>query len=167
MCIRDSFGRVNPFLRGVINGWQISAIVTLESGLPFTVTTGKDNNLDGNTNDRGNLMGNPVLDPHRGQSNVTAEWFNTAAFASPANGSDGTSARNLLTGPGTKNVDMGIFRNFKIRERMTLQARGEFTNSFNIVNLGNPTATMSSSLFGQIRSAASMRQAQLGLRLTF
>jgi hypothetical protein len=62
---------------------------------------------------------------------------------------------------------MGIFRNFKIRERMTLQARGEFTNSFNIVNLGNPTATMSSSLFGQIRSAASMRQAQLGLRLTF
>ncbi len=163
----DYFGHTNLFLRNVINGWQLSAIATLESGLPFTVTTGKDNNFDGNTNDRGNLVANPFLDPHRGQANVTAEWFNTAAFASPANGADGTSARNLMTGPGTKNVDMALFRNFKVRERMTLQARGEFTNAFNMVNLGNPTGTMSSSLFGQIRTASAMRQVQLGLRLTF
>ena len=163
----DYFGKTNAFLRNVVNGWQLSAIVTLQSGLPFTVTTGKDNNLDGNTNDRGNLIGNPYLDPHRGQAVVTGEWFNTAAFASPANGADGTSARNLLTGPGTKNVDLGLFRNFQFGERMKLQARGEFSNAFNIVNLGNPTATMSSSLFGQIRSASAMRQVQLGLRLTF
>jgi hypothetical protein len=163
----DYFGKTNPFLRSVIDGWQLSAIATLESGLPFTVTTGKDNNLDGNTNDRGNLIGNPFLGAHRGQALVTGEWFNTAAFGSPVNGADGTSARNMLTGPGTKNVDMGIFRNFKIHEHMTLQARGEFTNAFNIVNLGNPTTTMSSSLFGQIRTAAAMRQVQVGLRLTF
>jgi len=163
----DYFGKTNPFLRNVINGWQLSAIATLQSGLPFTVTTGKDNNLDGNTNDRGNVMGSPILDPHRGQAIVTGEWFNTAVFTSPANGADGTTGRNALTGPGAKNIDMGIFRNFKFRERMTLQARGEFTNAFNIVNLQNPTTTMSSSLFGQIRTASAMRQVQLGLRLTF
>jgi hypothetical protein len=163
----DYFGKVNPFLRNVINGWELSGIVTLESGLPFTVTTGKDNNLDGNTNDRGNLTGDPFLDPHRGQAIVSGEWFNTTVWTSPANGADGTSARNLLTGPGTKNVDLGLFRNFRIRERMTLQARGEFANGFNMVNLGNPTATMSSSLFGQIRSASAMRNVQVGLRLTF
>jgi len=163
----DYFGKTNPFLRNVINGWQLSAIATLQSGLPFTVTTGKDNNLDGNTNDRGNVMGSPILDPHRGQAIVTGEWFNTAVFTSPANGADGTTGRNALTGTGAKNIDMGIFRNFKFRERMTLQARGEFTNAFNIVNLQNPTTTMSSSLFGQIRTASAMRQVQLGLRLTF
>ena len=82
-------------------------------------------------------------------------------------GTDGTSARNLLIGPGLKNVDLGIFRNFQISDRFTLQARGEFTNIFNLVNLNNPTATLSSNLFGQIRNAADMRQVQLGMRLTF
>ena len=47
------------------------------------------------------------------------------------------------------------------------QVPGEFTNAFNLVNLGSPTATLSSSQFGQVRSANSMRQVQLGLRLTF
>ncbi len=60
-----------------------------------------------------------------------------------------------------------MFRNFHISERLVLQARGEFTNSFNFVNLGAPTATLSSSQFGQIRSAGSMRQVQVGLRMTF
>jgi hypothetical protein len=50
---------------------------------------------------------------------------------------------------------------------MSLQARGEFTNAFNMVNLSNPTATMNSSLFGQIRGGNPMRQVQVGLRLTF
>jgi hypothetical protein len=161
------FGKSNPFLRAVINGWSLSAITTIESGTPFSVTTGKDTNLDGNNNDRANLVGAAALDPHRGQALVSQEWFNIAAFAQGANGTDGTAGRNILDTPGTKNVDLGIFRNFKIGERMTFQARGEFTNAFNIVNLGTPTTTLSSSLFGQIRSASAMRQAQLGLRLTF
>jgi hypothetical protein len=161
------FGKSNPFLRAVIDGWSLSAITTLESGTPFSVTTGKDNNLDGNTTDRANIAGAAALDPHRGQALVSLEWFNTAAFASGANGTDGTSGRNILDAPGTKNVDLALFRNFKFHERMTFQARGEFTNAFNIVNLGAPTTTLSSSLFGQIRSASAMRQTQLGLRLTF
>jgi hypothetical protein len=72
-----------------------------------------------------------------------------------------------MTGPGSKNVDLGLTRNFRIRERISLQARGEATNGFNLVNLSNPTATMNSPLFGQIRGASAMRQLQLGLRLTF
>jgi hypothetical protein len=163
----DYFARVNPFLRAIINGWSLSSIVTLESGTPLTITTGKDTNLDGNNNDRANLVGNPYLDPNRSRSAVTAAWFNTAAFAQGGNGTDGTAGRNILDGPGTKNVDMGIFRNFKIRERMMFQARGEFTNAFNMVNLGTPTLTLNSTAFGTIRTAAGMRATQLGLRLTF
>lgn len=161
------FGRANPALRTVINGWELSAITTLESGIPFNVTTGKDTNLDGTTNDRGNLIGNPYLDPHRGIGVVSSMWFNTAAFAAGAAGADGTLGRDVLTGPGTKNVDLGLFRNFKIREKVNFQARGEFSNAFNMVNLSNPTGTMSSGLFGEIRSASAMRQVQVGLRVTF
>ena len=72
-----------------------------------------------------------------------------------------------MTGPGSKNVDLAITRNFRIRERMDFQTRAEATNAFNLVNLSNPTGSLNSALFGQIRGAGAMRQLQLGLRLTF
>jgi hypothetical protein len=135
----------------------------------MNITVGSDVNLDGNNTDRVNLIPgiDPVLDPHRSRSAVSNEWFNTAAFAKPAAGTDGNFARNVLDAPGVKDIDMGLFRNFKIKERLALQARGEFTNAFNFVNLSAPTLTMSSSQFGKIVSAGAMRNVQLGLRLTF
>ena len=163
----DYFNHVNPFLRAVINGWELSAVATLESGLPINITTGSDTNLDGVTNDRVELVGNPYLDPHRSRSDVSNAWFNTAAFAAPAAGTDGNLGRNVLSAPGSKDVDMGLFRNFKFKERFNLQARGEFTNAFNFVNLSGPTVTLSSAAFGTIRTAGTMRQVQLGLRLTY
>jgi hypothetical protein len=163
----DYFSKLNPVARAILNGWELSSIVTLQSGLPFNITSGTDTNLDGTNNDRPTLVGNPFLDPNRSRDQTTAAWFNTAAFAKPLNGVDGNVARNLMDRPGSKNVDAGLFRNFKFGERMTLQARGEFTNVFNLVNLGAPTGTLSSTQFGQIRSAGSMRQVQVGLRMTF
>jgi hypothetical protein len=157
----------SPLLKNVLNGWTLSPIITLSSGLPFTVSSGKDNNYDGVTNDRANVVGNPILDPHRSRAQVLAQWFNTAAFVANPIGTDGTSARNLLDGPGSRNIDMGIFRDFSLRERMKLQFRAEFTNFFNLVNLNAPNGTLTASTFGQITSAGNMRQLQLGLRLTF
>ncbi len=154
-------------VRHILNGWTVSPIVNLASGMPFTVTSGKDNNLDGNSNDRANLVGNPYLDPGRSRSDVTAQWFNTAAFAANPIGTDGTSARNLLDAPGFRNVDMGLFRDFAIRERMKLQFRAEFTNFFNMVSLNSPNSVLTSSSFGKITTAREMRQLQLGLRLAF
>ncbi len=164
------FDKTNPFLKAVINGWQLSGIVTLQSGLPFSVVTGADSNVDGNANDRANVTGNPFLDPNRSRAAVTAAWFNTSAFSLPTGGQDGNAARNLMTGPGTKNIDLGLFRNFRIKEKFDFQLRGEFTNAFNIVNLSNPNGTYSTAVnnnFGKILTAAQMRQVQLGLRLSF
>lgn len=163
----DYFRGRSALVRGILNGWQVSAIVTLQSGLPFSVTSGSDTNLDGNNNDRAMLIGNPFLDPNRPRSQTTAAWFNIAAFGKPGAGVDGNTARNLMDRPGSKNVDGGLFRNFKMTERLTLQLRGEFTNAFNIVNLSGPTANLTSNQFGQIRGAGAMRQVQLGARLTF
>lgn len=94
----------------------------------------------------------------RSRLDVTNIWFNTAAFVANPVGTDGTAGGNILNGPGSENADIGFFRNFKLRESMTLQFRSEIANAFNFVNLSGPTASMNSSTFGMI---------QLGLRLSF
>ncbi len=157
----------NPFVRHVLNNWTVSAIASARSGAPYTVTTGQDTNLDGSSTDRGNLVGVPYLDPNRSRSDVSNAWFNTAAFAKPATGADGTSGRNILDGPGQKLVDLGLFRQFQVREGLRLEFRAELTNAFNIVNLSQPNSNMNSSGFGTIRTANQMRQTQFGLRLSF
>jgi Carboxypeptidase regulatory-like domain len=161
------YNGTNGFMKTLLNGWTLSPIVTIGSGLPFTVTSGKDNNYDGVSNDRADVIGNPILDPGRSRAESTAMWFNTAAFASNAIGKDGNSARNLLDAPGFRNVDMGIFRDARIRENVKLQFRAEFTNFFNLVSLQTPNAVLTSATFGRITTARDMRQLQLGLRLTF
>jgi outer membrane receptor protein involved in Fe transport len=162
----------NAVLRHIFNGWSLSPIVKIRSGLPFTVTNGNvDANLDGNTADRAQLIGDPHLD-----NPTAARWFNTAAFAQnpvvTGVATDGTSPRNFLYGPGYWTVDLGISRDFHLTERVGLRFRAEATNAFNHVNLGQPNASVpanvaTSTTFGVISSAGAMRKLQFGLRLTF
>jgi hypothetical protein len=167
----DYYKGSNRVLRHLINGWSISPIVKLRSGLPFTITNGNvDANLDGNTNDRAQLIG----DPHMANP-TAAQWFNTAAFVQnkvvTGVATDGNSARNLLDGPRYRVVDLAISRDFRLTERFRLSFRAEGTNVFNMVNLGQPGAAVpsgaTSTTFGVISAANSMRKLQFGLRLTF
>ncbi len=67
-------------------------------------------------------------DPNRPRNQVIGAWFNPAAFRTQAIHSfDGTADRNIIDGPGMKNVDMGIFRAFRITESKSLQFRAEAT----------------------------------------
>ncbi len=167
----DYYTGSNAFARNVINGWSISPIIKLRSGLPFTITNGNvDANLDGNTNDRAQLIGDPnIANP------TAAQWFNTAAFVQNkvVNGvaTDGNSPRNLLDAPGYRVVDLALSRDFKFGERVKLRFRAEGTNAFNMVSLGQPGAAVptgaTSATFGVVTTANSMRKLQFGLRLTF
>jgi hypothetical protein len=106
-------------------------------------------------------------------------WFNINAFrqnpVTPGNPVEGNSPRNFLDTPGFRTVDLAIFRGFKFMERYSLEFRVEGTNVFNMVSLRAPNSTVPNNFnfplitgnFGQITSAESMRQLQLGLRLTF
>ena len=167
----DYYTGSNAIVRNVLNGWSISPIVKLRSGLPFTVSNGNvDANLDGNTNDRAQLIGDPrIANP------TAAQWFNTAAFAQnkvvTGVATDGTAPRNLLDGPGYRVVDLALSRDFRLSERFKLRFRAEGTNAFNMVSLGQPGAAVpsgaTSTTFGVISTANSMRKLQFGLRLTF
>jgi outer membrane receptor protein involved in Fe transport len=159
-------------LRHIFNGWSLSPIIKIRSGQPFTVTNGNvDANLDGATNDRARLVGDPHLD-----NPTAARWFNTAAFAQnpvvTGVATDGDSPRNFLYGPGYWTVDLGLSRDFRLTERVSLRFRAEATNAFNHVNLGTPGASVpangtTSASFGVITSAGAMRKVQFGARLTF
>jgi hypothetical protein len=162
----------NGIVRNLLNGWTISPIIKLRSGLPFTVTNGSvDANLDGNTNDRAQLIGDPTI-----ANPSAALWFNTAAFtqnrAVTGVATDGNSARNMLNGPAYHSVDLALSRDFRLQNRARLTFRAEATNVFNMVSLGQPgsvvpAAGTTSATFGVIRTAYSMRKVQFGLRLTF
>jgi Carboxypeptidase regulatory-like domain len=161
----------NALLRHIVNGWTVAPIIKLRSGLPFTVTNGNvDANLDGNTNDRAQLVGDPHID-----NPSAAQWFNTAAFVQnkvvTGVAVDGNSARNLLDGPGYRAVDLAISRGFRLPGDVRLTFRAEGTNVFNTVNLGTPGNSVpsgaTSTTFGVIRSANAMRRMQLGVRLAF
>jgi hypothetical protein len=168
----DFYRGENKVMKAIINGWSLSPILRIRSGRPFTVTNGNvDANLDGVSTDRARLIGDPHLD------NPTADmWFNINAFAQnpivTGVATDGNSARNLLTGPGYKAVDLALSRNFRFGERIKLRFRAEGTNIFNWVNYDLPNASTpanvaTSTTFGRITSAGAMRRLQFGLRLTF
>lgn len=154
--------------RALLNDWTLSAIFTYQSGQPLTISAGADRNLDGLATDRADLVGDPELDSDRPQDQQIEQWFNTAAFALPAIGTDGSAGRNIVEGPSFKNVDLGLFRDIRFGGRAVLQLRMEATNLFNTVNLSNPgTALNATATFGKIRTAGEMRRIQLGARLSF
>jgi len=183
----DYYRGSNFAMRQVINGWTISPIVSLQSGAPFTVTTGSNKNFDSSNNNRPDLAAgvNPVLSPSRSRSVSSKEWFNTAAFVANGpgvaggigpGGADGNSPRDYMRAPGYRDIDLGIFRDFHFEHGMVFQIRGEATNAFNMVSLNAPSASgvpptagasPTSGNFGKITGAASPRLIQVGARFTF
>jgi hypothetical protein len=169
----DYYRGGNAVVSHVVNGWSLSPIIKLRSGLPFTVTNNNvDANLDGVTaSDRAQLIGDPAL-----SDRSATMWFNTAAFTQNRSvtgvATDGNSARNLLDGPAYHSVDLALSRDFHLQGRVRLNVRAEGTNVFNMVSLGQPgnavpAAGTTSATFGVIRTANPMRKMQFGVRLTF
>src|SRR5439155_10267860 len=95
----------------ILSDWQMNAIARYSSGAPFTVTSGRDSNLDGVNNDRPDVVGNPFLDTSRSKDQRLARYFNPAGFAFAATGASGTAGRNIFYGPGSANWDVSLFKN--------------------------------------------------------
>jgi hypothetical protein len=169
-----------PVLRGknglarMTGGWQLSGSFYFSSGAPFSIATGADTAALGGSRGLGSqramLVGNPFLDPGRARQELITQYFNTAAFASPAVGSFGNSGRNILIGPGTFTTNLAILKNFQLSSREALgkiQFRAEAYNLINWVNLANPAASLTAPNFGHIASAGPARVMQFALRYDF
>jgi hypothetical protein len=166
------FGTGKPFVNqgGVANvllgGWQIGSIVTLQTGFPRTVSTGRDQSNTGAGFDRPNATGLQVNIP-RGEEDPEL-FFNTLAFQIQPFGSHGNVGRNTLIGPGMIAWDFSTHKNFAIREDHHLQFRFEAFNFPNHPNWGNPTTAANNVNFGKIRGTrTNMRELQFSLKYLF
>jgi hypothetical protein len=123
--------------RMALGGWQFTTLFSFFTGQPFTVLSGNDSSGTAEFNDRAEVIGNPFANvPASDRAASTYYYFNPAAFALPAQGTYSDQSRNAFYGPGTKQIDFSVFKNFGITERVRAQFRVEIFNLFNFVNYG-------------------------------
>lgn len=141
----------------LVEGWQLSGIFTLQSGMPFSVLDGFDQaGLDNNVADpRPDVVPgcNPYLKTRASFGGIVEpEWLNPArnCFTLQPAGTLGNARRDSLVGPRFVNLDFALLKNTKITERLQLQFRAEF---FNIANRSDFLAP-SASLFTGVASPA-------------
>jgi hypothetical protein len=151
---------------GLAGGWNLSANFSANSGNPQTVTvTGAARDIAGGVNGalRADYNGQPIAiaDPS------IDRWFNTDAFTVPAAGAFGSSARNIIIGPGSKNLNMNFTRQVRLGGNRSLQIQMNVNNILNLANYSGVDTNVNSPTFGQIRSVNGQRRATLNLRFGF
>jgi hypothetical protein len=168
------------FFSAVLGGWAANGILTLESGFPTDIRT--PNTSSGQLFTTYNLpnvvQGQSLYLPNPSPNG----WFNPAAFTEPGQAINavgtpitefGNLARRAGRGPGTRNLDFSVFRNFAIREHVRLQFRAEAFNlsntpAFFLPAANSPELTIGNPSFGLLAaSSAVARQIQFGLKLYF
>ncbi|MBI3694285.1 MAG: carboxypeptidase regulatory-like domain-containing protein, partial [Acidobacteria bacterium] len=152
----------NEWFKRAFGGWQLSGVTTLQKGLPLNLGINGDRAGTGGGGQRPDVAG----DWKQGGA-TQFRWFNTAAFALPANGAFGNLGRNVVIGPGTNNWDVSLQKGFRISERIRTQFRAEFYDAPNHLSWQGVGTTLGNSNFGQITSATDPRTLQFGLRLDF
>ena len=158
-----AFMNTNRVADLALGGWQLAGIVSLQTGLPFTVNSGGGITNAGGA-DRPNRLGDGNL-PKSQQS--IDRWFDLGAFTTQAQFTYGNSGRNILDGPGNRNLDLSLAKSFAFTEKVRLQFRAEAFNATNTANFGFPGANINAAGVGTITSADEPRRVQFALKLIF
>jgi Carboxypeptidase regulatory-like domain/TonB-dependent Receptor Plug Domain len=177
--------------RKFAEGWTISGVMTLQSGLPFSILDSAAGTLFGPATlfTSGSLAPGATLDdaPRRGSvSNRLNQFFNTSVFVPapfipdgglidgrfPVSGGGtifGNLGRNILRGPGQRNVDVALIKRTRVGQRSAIVCRWEVFNVFNWPNFANPSSDVSSPrTFGTISAmSVNPRIMQFALKLEF
>jgi hypothetical protein len=143
-------------VREAIGGWEVSPIMTWQSGTPFSISSGNSGVplnqggygelgkgsgclqfCGGDRADR--VPGIPLNVRKGGRAKWTENYYNTAAFTTRHDGTFGNSGRNIIQGPPGFNTDASLMKNWTILEKYQLQFRFEFYNAFNHPIMSNPS----------------------------
>ena len=168
------FGRTadSAWQKAFVSDWQVSGILTLQSGLPFTPQLSYNPSNDGDTRNPVRPSWNPNF-TGKVVNGGPDQYFNPLAFIQPLNGTYGTVGRNILQGPSLKQFDLAFAKRWAVSERVALQFRSEFFNLFNHTNFNTPNPVVYAAATGDpsptagvvTSTATTSRQVQLGLRL--
>jgi len=172
------FGKGKPLLshgigEKLFGGWQLSGIFTFRTGRPLSFTGSNSLNLGSG--------GNATLDQIApvtvlGGINAGNPWFSTSSFAKAPTNVQGTTGRNIFSGPNLWGTSAGLSRWIQMNERMRLQLRLETFNTTNTPQFSNPNTGFGSNfgfITGTIGSGVGVngtgggRSVQLGAKFTF
>jgi outer membrane receptor protein involved in Fe transport len=160
----------NGVVNAIVGNWNLNGVLSMSSGTPFDVGTSKDIANTGNYN-YGNGYGYERLDvigsPYPSSKSPRA-WINPASFQLPAQYTFGTLGRDSLRSDWSRGLDLSIFRQFPIEERVRLEFRFEMFNATNTPVWAVPVTNHDAPNFGTVTSTANTaRQLQFGLKLYF
>jgi outer membrane receptor protein involved in Fe transport len=152
-----------------VDGWQLSAIITYQSGFPIRIQDQNDTELESSlffeSANTPQVAGNvQFLNPKNNSGNF---YFNTSNFSDSALGTFGNVPHALCCGPAISNTDLVVAKKTKISERFDTEFRSEFYNLFNHTQLENPDGNFSDATFGEILKARDPRVLQFGLKIFF
>jgi hypothetical protein len=169
----DSSGVVNK----VVSGWGIDGITTFQKGFPLKFSYASTTPLEalglGISNVRPDVVpGCSKAAPAGGQSARILEYFNTSCFTAPPDYGFGTESRvdPTLRASGINNWDLALFKRtqFGPDDKLGLEFRTEFFNTFNRVQLGFPGTALNGGSFGVVTSQANTpRLIQFALKFLF
>ena len=175
----------NRLLKATVGGWQVSGIVTMESGAPLNLTYNGNsvtsiipNLSNGNSGVRPNLTGPIHYTKHYVQQSDGTfgfQWFDPSSFSAPALGSYGNLGHDALRGPGRDNWNLALFKSFVFSEThgSRLELRAESFNTWNHtqfkgdVQQGGISSQLGSSNFGIVTNAFDPRVFQLGVKIIY
>jgi len=159
----------NPFVDAALGGWQLNAIVLIQSGTPLAITNSPNTSGSLGGTQRPNSKGFSANKSGPVQSRLD-QFLDPSAFSAPEPFSHGNVGRTLpdVRGPRNSNLDLSLFKTFAVREKARLQFRAEFFNALNTPVFALPNQAFGARNFGAITAQQnSPRQTQLALRVTF
>jgi hypothetical protein len=154
----------NRTIRIVGTGWRLSGIYRWSSGDPLNILSGQDRALSGTSNQRVDQIS---AGGYTGSAAPLKNYLNPAAFALPALGTYGKMRFDGLAGPAVWSFDVALSRGFQIQERQRVEFRAEAFNVTNSFRPQDPTTSLTSNTFGQIRSSYDPRIMQFALKYVF
>jgi hypothetical protein len=161
---------LNPVVNSVLGNWRANAILTLRTGVPYTLrSNGCQGIWGGGSNCRPDAVSgkDPNGEPTGGRSPDL--WFDTSAVAAPAPLTGGNLGLQSNYGPPARNLDFSLFKDIRITERFGLQFRTETFNIANTPQFRTPDRNRQDNNFGQVTQTTdgSERHIQFSLRLQF
>jgi hypothetical protein len=95
------------------------------------------------------------------------QWFNKSCYVQPGVGQLGNERRNNIIGPRTTNLDASLFKEVPVHDKAKVQFRTDVFDALNHPLLGIPSASVSSSTYGQITNITGARAFQFSLKLLY
>jgi hypothetical protein len=158
-------------LKSTVGGWEVSGIVTMESGIPINIGISGNQGGNGlpNATNRPNLIGKIAYPSTVEAGDHVIQYLNPTAFALPTVGAFGNLGHNAIRGPGRDNWNLSLFKSFLLSESRgsKLELRLETFNTWNHTQFNQVSNNFGSSNFGQYTSAFDPRILQLGGKIYF